>query len=77
MLRDHKVPEDHVMLINLFCTPSAAKRIVRCIKVINSVFTASSVMILSIFSQLFDGHNFFIFSGYTVSEVKHFDDRGP
>ena len=25
---DHKVPEDHVTLINLFSTPKAAKRIV-------------------------------------------------
>lgn len=28
VLKDHRVPEEHVMLINLFCTPSAAKRIV-------------------------------------------------
>jgi len=28
VLKDHRVPEDHVMLINLFCTPSAARRIV-------------------------------------------------
>jgi len=29
VLIDHKVPEDHVILINLFCTPVAAKRIVQ------------------------------------------------
>jgi len=29
VLIDHKVPEDHVILINLFCTPDAAKRIVQ------------------------------------------------
>ena len=29
VLIDHKVPEDHVILINLFCTPNAAKRIVQ------------------------------------------------
>merc|ERR1712141_848260 len=29
VLIDHKVPEDHVILINLFCTPEAAKRIVQ------------------------------------------------
>ena len=28
VLKDHRVPEEHVMLINLFCTPSAARRIV-------------------------------------------------
>merc|ERR1711936_675379 len=29
VLIDHKVPEDHVILINLFCTPEAANRIVQ------------------------------------------------
>ena len=28
VLIDNNVPEDHVILINLFCTPKAAKRIV-------------------------------------------------
>merc|ERR1719270_1555566 len=28
VLIEHKVPQDHVILINLFCTPKAAKRIV-------------------------------------------------
>ena len=29
VLKDHKVPENHVILINLFSTPQAAQRIVR------------------------------------------------
>ena len=29
VLRDHKVPENHIILINLFSTPKAAERIVR------------------------------------------------
>jgi len=29
VLKDHGVPEEHVVLINLFCTPAAAKRIVQ------------------------------------------------
>ena len=29
VLKDHKVPEEHVILINLFSTPQAADRIVR------------------------------------------------
>ncbi len=29
VLRDHKVPEEHVILINLFSTPDAARRIVK------------------------------------------------
>lgn len=28
VLKDHNVPEEHIILINLFCTPVAAKRIV-------------------------------------------------
>ena len=28
VLKEHRVPEEHVILINLFCTPAAAKRIV-------------------------------------------------
>jgi len=28
VLKDHSVPEEHIILINLFCTPVAAKRIV-------------------------------------------------
>ncbi len=29
VLKEYKVPEKHVVLINLFCTPTAAHRIVR------------------------------------------------
>jgi len=28
VLKEHQVPEDHIILINLFCTPAAARRIV-------------------------------------------------
>ena len=28
VLKEHSVPEDHIILINLFCTPAAAGRIV-------------------------------------------------
>jgi uracil phosphoribosyltransferase len=28
VLKDHDVPEDHIIFINLFCTPTAARRIV-------------------------------------------------
>jgi len=28
VLKEHQVPEEHIILINLFCTPAAAKRIV-------------------------------------------------
>jgi uracil phosphoribosyltransferase len=28
VLKEHFVPEDHIILINLFCTPAAAGRIV-------------------------------------------------
>ena len=29
VLKEHYVPEDHIILINLFCTPAAAERIVQ------------------------------------------------
>ena len=28
MLKEHNVPEEHIILINLFCTPEASDRIV-------------------------------------------------
>ena len=29
VLKEHYVPEDHIILIDLFCTPAAAERIVQ------------------------------------------------
>ena len=29
VLKEYRVPEEHILLINLFCTPNAAKRIVK------------------------------------------------
>jgi len=39
VLIDHKVPEKHIILINLFCTPDAAKRIVTCFPNLNVLTT--------------------------------------
>jgi len=39
VLIDHKVPEKHIILINLFCTPDAAKRIVTSFPNLNVLTT--------------------------------------
>jgi hypothetical protein len=43
VLKDHRVPEDHVMLINLFCTPSAARRIVAQEPILQISFSAEKI----------------------------------